>query len=310
LNNTFKAHAAVLGANLFFGINYSVLKVLTTSYMNPFAINMARAAVSTFLLWVLYLLKPSSATFDKKDLPRFILCGATGVTINQLLFVKGVSLTISIHAALLSLATPIFIVVLATWMLKEAFTFKKSIGLALGICGALLLVLSRTKAGSTTGKEVFTGDLFIIINAISYAFYFVIVRPLMQKYSAVHVLRWVFTFGTIMIIPFGFPPLLHTDWQLFEMSTWAALSFAVIGATFLSYLFNIYSLKILGPGITGSYIYTQPLFAAAIGILLLNEPFESVQIIAALLIAAGVFVVNNTKPIKLFTKGSKKQEFL
>ncbi len=298
LNSNLKAHAAVLGANLFFGINYSVLKILTSTYMNPFAINMVRASVTTLLLWFMYFLKPSAAGFHKKDLGRFLLCGATGVAINQMLFVKGVSLTISIHAALLSLATPIFIVVLASWILKEPFTSRKALGLLLGISGSLLLVLSRTSHGSNSNKQVLLGDTLIVINAISYAFYFVIVRPLMQRYSAIHVLRWVFTFGTIMIIPFGLPPLLQTDWSLFQTSTWVALSFTVIGATFLSYLLNIFSLKKLGPGITGSYIYTQPLFAAAIGILFLNEPLSSVQLLAAVLIAAGVFVVNSIRPAK------------
>ena len=288
----------MLVANLFFGINYSVLKVLTNGYMNPFAVNMVRAGVTALLLWLLYFLKPSIAGIRKKDIGRFIVCGATGVTINQLLFVKGVSLTISIHAALLSLATPIFIVILATWLLKEKFTTQKAVGLVLGISGALLLVLSRTSHTTNTNSQVLDGDILIVINAISYAFYFVIVRPLMQQYSAIHVLRWVFTFGTLMIIPFGLPPLLQTNWQAFTPDIWAALTFASLGATFFSYLFNIFSLKVLGPGITGSYIYTQPLFAAAIGILLLHEPVGLIQLLAALLIAAGVFVVNKVRPTR------------
>ncbi|RZA06787.1 MAG: EamA family transporter [Moraxellaceae bacterium] len=147
LSQHFKAHAAVLGANLFFGINYSVLKILTSGYIDPFAINMVRAGITTLLLWLLYITKPSSAGIRKKDIGLFILCGATGVTINQLLFVKGVSMTISIHAALLSLATPIFIVVLASWILKEKFTIQKALGLALGISGALLLGWSKTRQG-------------------------------------------------------------------------------------------------------------------------------------------------------------------
>ncbi len=264
--------------------------------MDPFAINMVRVSVTTLLLWMLYAMRPSTAGITKRDAGRFIICALTGITINQLLFVKGVSLTISIHAALLSLATPIFIVVLASVFLKEAFTWRKAVGLALGIGGSVLLISSRVSPGSTnSSKEVLTGDLLITINAISYALYFIAVRPLMQRYPAIHVLRWVFTIGTFFVMPFGLPPLLATNWSHFQVSTWAALAFTVIGATFFSYLFNIYSLKILGPGITGSYIYTQPLFAATIGIVFLNEPIGWVQIAAALLIAAGVFAVNLRK---------------
>ena len=191
MNRTTKAHLAVLGANLLFGINYSMLKTLTNGYMNPFAINMMRVSVTTLLLWMLYAMRPVAAGFKKQDAGRFIICALTGIAINQLLFVKGVSLTISIHAALLSLATPIFIVVLASVILKEAFTWHKVAGLLLGIGGAVLLISSRVTAGTVnSGKEVLTGDVLIIINAISYALYFVAVRPLMQRYPAIHVLRW------------------------------------------------------------------------------------------------------------------------
>lgn len=274
-----------------------MLKIVTNGYMDPFAINMVRVSVTTLLLWMLYAAKPSDARVAKKDLRRFVICALTGITINQLLFVKGVALTISIHAALLSLVTPIFIVVLASVILKEAFTWRKAVGLALGIGGSVLLISLRAATGKHVNESgVLTGDILIVINAISYAFYFVAVRPLMQNYSAIHVLRWIFTIGTFFIIPVGLPPLLKTAWLHFEWSTWAALAFTVIGATFFSYLLNIYSLKILGPGITGSYIYTQPLFAAIIGIIFLNEPLGWVQIASALLIAAGVFIVNLKKP--------------
>lgn len=269
---------------------------MTNGYMDSFAINMVRVSVTTLLLWMLYAMRPSTADFHKGDTGRFIICALTGITINQLLFVKGVSLTISIHAALLSLATPIFIVVLASFFFKEPFTWRKALGLTLGIGGSVLLISSRVPLGnSNNSKEVLTGDLLIVVNAISYALYFIAVRPLMQRYSAIHVLRWVFTIGTFFVMPFGLPPLLKTDWSRFQVTTWAALTFTVLGATFFSYLFNIYSLKVLGPGITGSYIYTQPLFAAVIGIVFLNEPLGWIQIIAAVLIAAGVFVVNLKK---------------
>src|SRR6478609_4257370 len=254
-----KAHTAVLGANFIFGANYAVVKYITPSFLHPFALNVVRILVSLSLFWFLFLFKPGRVKILKKDIPRFILCALTGVVINQIFFIKGVSLTTSIHSALLSLATPIFITLIAAWLLREGFTILKFTGLVLGIGGAAMLIL--LKDNSHTGNDILLGDIMVIINAISYAFYLVLVRPLMKTYSGIQVLRWIFTFGSLVILPFGMQEFLSTNWQAFGLSQWMALSFVAVGATFLAYLLNVYGISAIGASATGAYIYTQPVFA-------------------------------------------------
>jgi drug/metabolite transporter (DMT)-like permease len=207
-----------------------------------------------------------------------------------LLFIKGVSLTTSIHASILSLVSPIFITAAAGWLLKEKFSIQKGIGLMLGITGAALIVSGRQN-NSAPGANMLLGDILVIINAISYSIYFVLVKPLMEKYHPIHVVRWVFTFGAFLIFPFGIGDFLETDFSQFNMSAWLALALVVLGTTFLAYLLNVFGIKYLGAGITGMYIYTQPLFASFIGILFLNELFSLRLGIAAIMIGAGVLLV-------------------
>jgi drug/metabolite transporter (DMT)-like permease len=290
MKTTSKAHLAVIGANLLFGINFSMVKLLTPALLSSYALNVVRIVASVSLFWLLYLMKPTQAGIDRKDIPRFLLCAVTGVVINQVLFIKGLSLTSTIHGSLLILGTPIFITVAAAWLLNEAFTRNKFIGLLLGISGALLLVLSRS--GQKEGSDVLLGDVLVILNSISYAFYFVWVRPLMEKYRPVHVIRWVFTFGMLFMIPIGISDLWHADFSSFSSAGFIALAFVIIGGTFLPYLFNVYGIKYLGPGITGTYIYSQPFFAAIIGLVFLGEQMGFVQLLAGALIAAGVLLVN------------------
>jgi len=285
-----KAHLAVLATNLLFGVNYATVKYITPSFIHPFGLNMARVLTALILFWILYLLKPTTFGIRKKDIPRFIICAASGVTINQLLFIKGLALTTSIHASLLSLGTPIFITFIAAWLLREMLTPIKLIGLFLGIGGATILILLKDNTHS--GTDIVNGDILILLNAISYAFYMVLVRPLMQVYSPVHVIRWVFTFGAIMIAPFAWLQFASTDWTAFQSSQWLALAFVCIGATFFSYLFNIYGISVIGASATGSYIYTQPVFAAITSIIFLGENIDSYKIISALLIFSGVYLVN------------------
>jgi drug/metabolite transporter (DMT)-like permease len=134
-----------------------------------------------------------------------------------------------------------------------------------------------------------------MINAISYAFYLVMVRPLMASYSAMHVLRWVFTIGGILMLPISAPEFFATNWQAFEMPQWIALGFVAIGATFLAYLFNVFGISKIGPSATGSYIYTQPVFAAIIAMIFAGEHFSWIKGLAAILIFGGVYLANFKK---------------
>ncbi|GAC1531654.1 MAG: DMT family transporter [Sediminibacterium sp.] len=293
MNRPTKAHLAVLGANFIFGANYAIVKYITPAFIQPFALNVVRVLVSLLMFWSLFLLHPGKAGIRKKDIPRFLACGLTGVAINQLLFIKGLSLSTSIHSALLSLGTPIFITLIAAWLLREGLNLNKIAGLACGIGGAVLLIL--IKDSNHTGSNVLLGDILILVNAISYAFYLVLVRPLMTVYRPIHVLRWVFTFGALVILPFGWNQFVHTNWQAFQLYHWLALAFIAIGATFLAYLFNIYGIAVIGASATGSYIYTQPVFAAIIAILFTGEQVTVTKTIAAALIFVGVYLVNRNK---------------
>lgn len=293
MNKTTKAHLAVLAANFIFGAGYAVVKTITPEFIAPFALNVVRVLSSLLLFWLLFLMKPSNAGFERKHLPRFLLCALTGVAINQLLFIKGLSLTTAIHSSLLSLGTPIFITIIAAWLLKEKLTLYKIAGLALGVGGATLLILM--KDNSTSGKDMLLGDILIIINAISYAFYLVLVRPLMEHYKPIHVLRWVFTFGTFMILPFGIEQFIDTNWAAFGTTQWIALAFVALFVTFFAYLFNVYGLSVIGSSATGSYIYTQPVFAAIIAMVFMGEHFTITKALAAICIFSGVYLVNLRK---------------
>jgi drug/metabolite transporter (DMT)-like permease len=287
---TIKAHWAVLAANLLFGINFSVVKFISPAVIPPFGLNLVRVVVTVSLFWLLYLLKPSKAGIDRSDLPRFLLCALTGVAINQLLFIKGLTLTTPIHAALLILATPVFILLIAFVLRTEKLSLLKISGLLFAIGGAALLILSRES--SAIASNLIVGDVLVLINAVSYAFYFILVKPLMQKYKPLHVIRWVFTFGTIMMLPFCWSGFIETNWSSFTLYHFAGLIFVVLGATFFAYLFNIYGLQHLSASATGAYIYLQPLFSAIISIVFLKEEPALYKLLAALLIFGGVYLVN------------------
>ena len=295
LNKNTTAHLALLLTNLFFAINLSTVKHLTSLQLaKPFGINVVRVGVSVILFWLLYLLKPVPVKIFKQDRMRFVWCALTGIAINQLLFLKGLSLTYPIHASLLMLTTPILIVFIASWVLKEKIGIFKIAGLVLGIAGAMVLILAKNNAAKA--DDVIWGDILIITNAVSYTVYFILVKPLMLKYDAMVIIRWIFTIGFFMVLPFGWTEFTEIRWIDFTAVDFLSMALIVVTGTFLAYLFNIYGIKILGASAAGFYIYTQPFFATAIAMIFLKEELQLYKVIAAILIFTGVYLTN--KPVK------------
>jgi drug/metabolite transporter (DMT)-like permease len=295
LKPVIKAHLALLGTNIFFAINYTAVKTLINGgFVKPFGLNLIRVTITALLFWVMYLFAPEKKVIHKKDYGRFFLCALTGIAINQLLFIKGLSLTYSIHASLLMLTTPILITLIAAWLLKERLTLNKIIGLILGVSGALVLI-SFGKEKNNQANDIITGDILILLNAISYTIYFVLVKPLIKEYDPIMVLRIVFTLGVFMMLPFCWTEFANTAWSTYGYREIIILATIVLGGTFLAYLFNIYGIKILGASIAGAYIYSQPLFAAIIAISFLGEKIELYKLLAAVLIFAGVYIANKKK---------------
>ncbi|HRD57957.1 MAG TPA: DMT family transporter [Ferruginibacter sp.] len=297
MKNTTKAHLALLGTNLFFAINFSAIKFLVNDgFIQAFALNLVRVAVSVVLLWMLFLVKPTKMPIQKKHVGRFLLCALLGIAINQLLFVKGLSLTYSIHASLLMLTTPILITILAAWFLKEKLNALKIAGLLLGIGGAVILIAGRT--GSSNALDVLLGDVLVIINAVAYTFYFILVKPLMQIYNAMGIIRIVFTIGFFMMLPFCWTEFEATNFSNFTTNAWLALACIAVCGTFLAYAFNIYGIKILGASIAGAYIYSQVVFASVIAAVFMGEEITVVKLVAGGCIMLGVYLSNRPTKTK------------
>src|SRR5690606_13549053 len=121
------------------------------------------------------------------------------------------------------------------------------------------------------------------------AVYLVLVKPLMHKYSPLTVIKWVFLFGFMIVFPFGFNQFNSINWGSFTFDIWAAFLFVVIGTTFLAYLFNIFALKIVNPSVVSIYIYSQPVVASVVALMIGQDSLDPLKIISALMIFTGVY---------------------
>lgn len=297
---TAQAHIALFLTNLFFAINYTGIKFLTQNEIaGPFGINFLRVAGCVLLFWLLFLFRKEKVTIQAKDLFKMAVCAFAAIAANQMLFIKGLSLSSPLHASLLTLTVPILITFFASVALKEGVNAAKIAGLALSLAGAIFL-LSGKGALSPTGDYV-RGDLLIIASSVAYAYYFIIVKPLMDKYSPLMVTRWIFTFGLLMIWPFCMTELSEIRFATFSSFDWLLMIFIVVPGTFLAYIFNVYGIKILSTSVAGTYIYTQPLMAGAIAALALGERITLLKIIAALFIFSGLYLAQKSDRKNIMT---------
>jgi drug/metabolite transporter (DMT)-like permease len=194
------------------------------------------------------------------------------------------------------------VLIFSAFILKEKITTIKLVGIALGGIGAVLLIAYGQKAGGTSSV---LGNLFVFINACSYALYMVLVKPLMTKYNPITVITWAFLFGFIFMFPFGINDLLHTNFAAFTLNTYLTVAFVVLGTTFLAYLFNIYALSKVAPSVSGSYIYLQPVVSfimVAIYAFILNqeqyaEDINYIKIFSCIMVIIGVYLISK-KPNK------------
>jgi drug/metabolite transporter (DMT)-like permease len=136
--------------------------------------------------------------------------------------------------------------------------------------------------------------MLVFINAISYTFYFILVKPLMQKYNPVMIIRTIFTIGLVMVLPFGWTEFSEIQWTSFNAVDYTAMGLIAFAGTFSAYLFNIYGIKKLGASAAAFYIYTQPFFATFIAMVFLNEELQMYKIAAAALIFTGVYLANKS----------------
>lgn len=225
---------------------------------------------------------------DKRDYLWLLLYSLLGVVLNQLLFVKGLSLTTVINSTLLGTTIPIFTVLISIILGYDQPSFRRMLGIILAAAGVIYLVDPwRTNfSGSTT-----VGNLLIVANSLCYGAYIAISKDLLRRYGALTVITWVFVFGSLVTIPISFFTLSEVPMQSIGMSVWLAVIYIILVPTVGAYYLNAWALARVAPSTVAVYIYLQPLIAFTLAPLVLHESWNSRTWLAAALIFTGVGVV-------------------
>ena len=284
-----KVHAALFSVAVIYGANYSIAKLIVPDLIGPFGVIFFRVVIAGLLFWIIEYITVNGKIQSIKDYVRLVFCGLFGVASNQLMFFKGLSITTPINASLIMLTTPVLVLILSYFFLSEKITLQKMTGVIISLLGATMLV------GGTDfnfSSDTWIGDVFIFLNACSYGIYLVLAKPLMQKYDTLTIVKWIFLFGSFVVIPFSFNEVLEVEWTALPNYFYYSLGFVVIGTTFFAYLLNAWGLKFVNASVVSIYIYLQPVLATSFAFLIRGDKMNAETFYLSLLIFLGVFLVS------------------
>lgn len=286
---------AAFAASFIYGVNHTIAKGLMPDVIGPYGFILLRVSGAAIIFWFIGAFYKTEK-IDKRDWLRMIGCAFFGMVLNMLMFFKGLSLSTPINSSVVITLAPVLLLILSAIFLKEKITWLKSIGIGLGLVGALLLILFGLKT-QANAPNIPLGNLLFIVNAASYSVYLIMVKPLVAKYNAITLMKFFFLFAYFMNLPIGYYEFSQIAWSSLSPITLGQLAFVVIGTTVLTYLFNIYALKQLSPSTIGAFIYLQPLLATIFAVLAGADSLTPLRVFATVLIFTGVFLSTYKKKL-------------
>lgn len=289
-----KGHIAILATNIIFGINIVVAKnVLSNGNIDALALTYFRILGATIAFWIASLfVKREKLTV--KDFVILFFASLFGIVINQTSFIVGLKTTSPIDASLIITLTPIITMLISAAYLKEPITYKKIIGVLIGCLGAVILIFS-SKYLNVSGTRSWLGNSLCFLSSLAYACYLVFFRDFIKTKHPVTIMKWMFLFSAILLLPIGIPKITAVDLRSINNLLGVEIIYVVLMATFLTYLLIPIGQKHLRPTTLTMYNYLQPIIAAILAIFLGQDNFGIEKVLAAILVFLGVYVVTQSK---------------
>ena len=287
---------AALGATIIYGLNHTIAKNVMPTYITPFGFILLRVLGAAILFWLVsFFIKPEK--IQKKDWPRLIACSFLGMVINMLAFFKGLELSTPVNSSVIITISPIIVFIFSAILLKEKIQFLKTIGIISGFIGAVILVLYTSKTG-INAPNIPLGNVLFILNSFAYGLYLVLVKPLIEKYNIITLLKWLFLLAIFLNLPVTFNEFTSVKWaDLPIKDAVLPMLFVVVGTTFCTYLFNAYALRTLSPSTVSSFIYLQPIVGIVYAVSTKSDTLSLVSVTGMILIFIGIYLVTKKKVI-------------
>ena len=303
-NKALIAHLSMFGACAGWGLMAPVGKDAMTHGFDGITMVTFRVLGACMLFLIASLWAPKEHV-PRKD--KLMFCGAAvfGLVCNQCCYTMGLSITSPINASIVTTSMPIFAMLLAALILKEPITGKKALGVLMGCSGALMLIL--TSAAHADGKVGdIRGDLLCLFAQFSFALYLSLFNPLIRRYNVFTINKYMFSWATLMLLPFTFSHVTEVVSNPIPLQTWLEVAYVVVVGTFFGYILTMIGQRTLRPTVVSVYNYVQPIVSVAASLLMGIGVLKPTHALAVVLVFSGVWLVTKSKSRRDIEELTKK----
>ena len=274
-NSALVGNLACFGAYAIFGFNIiSCKNIALDGNVTPMALFCLRSFGATALFWLWSLFTAPHEHIHKEDVWKVVVASFLGLFMTQLSFLFAITRTTAIDASIMSTLSPIMTLVISS------------------LVGVLILIYNCVSIRSGADSTSIWGILGMLVNALCFATYVGVFKPVIRKYSVVTFMKWMFLFSSLMALPFSVGAFRASDLAAVPMDVVWQILYVVVFATFVAYFLIPIGQKRLRPVVVCMYTYVQPVIAMVIALILGLDHLTALKVVASLLVFVGVGLVN------------------
>lgn len=296
MNSEIKGNILMFVSKTFSGLNQNALRYLLPNWMGAHTGVVLRLGAGTLLFFIYQLI--AGRKFPRpnlKDSFILILAGLFFVFGYMWTLLEGLTYTTPISSSIFISLQPVFVFIICLIIKTERASFKKIIGMIIGFGGALVCVL--TQHDSEIASNPLKGNLLCLCGAVLFSCYLVTEKKFIPLYGSAMVSFITFgggAIGSIILVCF-----LGWDAPVLQQNIFSTpmliLLFVLIFPSFISYLLQDFSLKLLPATVVALYSDLILIVSAIASYILGQDRFSWWQICAIILMLASVYLVESSE---------------
>jgi drug/metabolite transporter (DMT)-like permease len=283
-------YAILLAANLVFATGYAVSRIVLAD-VRPSTLGLARVLIGGVLLlaWAACeARRVPRATWTVQDRVRVALMGVVGFALAFALGNWGLAHSTASNGALLITVEPTTLLVLSPLLLGERLTRRETVGAALTLLGAVVVVVDGVPGLTRSFMPHWKGDLMLMLSGVAYAAYSLLGRGVLTRHPVAQVTAHSVVWGAVSIAP-----LALYEWRIGPPPAWTTA--AIVGTVYLGVVITAlgyavwnWCLERVGAARVAAFVNVQPLAGALLGVWWLREPVTPFLVAGGLLIVVGL----------------------